>query len=194
MNRIPRRSREGLLAAACALAMLCGTSIHAQSTPAPARTPPEPLPEGYWPRGKRPEPGMAPGMRVTDMGAAGHSYRLNFVRGDEVMSGMVDFAQAHHIANAHFVGLGAIDRGTLGWTDTERSNGQKMIPIAEEAEVIAFSGSISTNAQGVATVHGHGAVSLQDGSVIGGHVFELHISIIGEVWVTEETPPAEPGR
>jgi hypothetical protein len=185
MNRIPRRSREVFLAAACAAAMLCGTSLHAQNAP---------LPDGYWPRGQRPQPGAAPAMRVTDMGASGHSYRLNFSRGDEVMSGMVEFAQSHHITSAHFVGLGAIDRGILGWTDTERGNGQKMIPVNEEAEIIAFSGSISTNAQGVANVHGHGAVALQDGSVVGGHVFELHISIIAEVWVTEETPPAEPGR
>ena len=92
-------------------------------------------------------------MRVADMGASGHSYRLNFVRGDEVMSGMTEFAQSHQITSAHFVGLGAIDRGILGWTDTERGNGQKMIPINEESEIIAFSRSISTNAQGVATVH-----------------------------------------
>jgi predicted DNA-binding protein with PD1-like motif len=148
-----------------------------------------PLPEGYWPRGKRPDPGAAPGMRVTDMGKSGHTYRLNFTRGDEMMSGLTEFAEKNKIKSAHFVGLGAIDKGILGWTDTERGNGQKMIPVNQEAEVISFQGSISSNAQGVATVHGHGAVALQDGSVIGGHIFELHISIIGEVWVTEEEAP-----
>lgn len=193
MNRISRRWREVFLTAACASAMLCGTTIHAQNAPAPRGDRP-PLPEGYWPRGKRPEPGAAPGMRVADMGASGHSYRLNFTKGDELMSGMTEFAQKYHIQSAHFVGLGAIDKGILGWTDTERGMGQKMIPVNEEAEIVSFAGSISTNAQGVAIVHGHGAVALEDGSVVGGHVFELHISIIGEVWVTEETPPADTGR
>ncbi len=192
MNRISRRWREVVPAAACALALFCGSPIHAQNAPAQGSRPP--LPEGYWPRGKRPEPGAAPSMRVADMGASGHSYRLNFRKGDEVMSGMTEFAQKYHIENAHFVGLGAVDKAILGWTDTERGMGQKMIPVNEEAEIISFEGSISTNAEGVPTVHGHGAVALEDGSVVGGHVFELHISIIGEVWVTEETPPADAGR
>jgi uncharacterized protein len=189
MNRVSSRGRRLLPAAACVLAVLFAAPITAQNPP-PARSGRPPLPEGYWPRGKRPEPGQAPGMRVTDMGTSGHTYRLNFTKGDEVMSGMTEFAQQYKIRSAHFVGLGAIDRGILGWTDTERANGQKMVPVNEEAEIISFEGSISTNAQGVATVHGHGAVARQDGSVIGGHVFELHISIIGEVWVTEENPPA----
>jgi predicted DNA-binding protein with PD1-like motif len=110
------------------------------------------------------------------------------------MSGMVEFAQKHKIRNGHFTGIGAVNRAVLGWTDTERSNAQKMIPINEEAELIAFSGSISTNAQGVSTVHGHGAVSLKNGSVVGGHVFELHISIIGEVFVTEGEGSADAAR
>ena len=133
-------------------------------------------------------------MRVTDLGKGGQTFRLNFTRGDELLSGMTDFAEKHGIKNGHFVGLGAINKGILGWTDTERGNGQKMIPVNEEAEVISFAGSISTNAQGVSTVHAHGAVSLQNGSVIGGHIFELHISIIGEVWVTEEQEPAAAAR
>jgi predicted DNA-binding protein with PD1-like motif len=196
MNRVSRRWRRTLPAAACALAMLSGGTMIAQNPP-PARQGQgrgAPLPEGYWPRGKRPEPGLAPSMRVTDMGTGGRTFRLNFTKGDEVMSGMTEFAQKYKIKNAHFVGLGAIDKGILGWTDTERANGQKMIPVNEESEIISFEGSISTNAQGVPTVHGHGAVARQDGSVVGGHVFELHISIIGEVWVTEENGPVEAVR
>jgi uncharacterized protein len=131
---------------------------------------------------------------VTDLGTGGRTFRLNFTKGDEIMSGMTEFAQKYKIANAHFVGLGAIDKGILGWTDTERGNGQKMIPVDEEAEIVSFEGSISTNAQGVATVHGHGAVAKQDGSVVGGHVFELHVGIIAEIWVTEENAPADAAR
>ncbi len=195
MNRVSRRWHRTLPAAACAVALLsAGTPMIAQSAPAGQNGQRAPLPEGYWPRGKRPDPGLAPGMRVTDLGSGGRTFRLNFTKGDEVMSGMTEFAQTYKISNAHFVGLGAIDRGILGWTDTERANGQKMIPVNEEAEIISFDGSISTNAQGAAIVHGHGAVARQDGSVVGGHVFELHISIIGEVWVTEEQAPAVPAR
>jgi hypothetical protein len=184
---------RALPVAVCVLTLLSGPALEGQTAPAPPAgqgAQRAPLPEGYWPRGQRPEPGRAPGMRVTDMGAAGRTYRLNFTRGDELLSGMTEFAQQHQIKSAHFVGLGAIDKGILGWTDTERGNGQKMIPVNEQAEIISFQGSISANAQGVPTVHAHGAISRQDGSVVGGHVFEMHVSIIAEIWVTEETAPA----
>jgi predicted DNA-binding protein with PD1-like motif len=47
-------------------------------------------------------------------------------------------------------------------------------------------GSISVNNQGQSNVHGHGTVALSDGSVRGGHWWEAHVSIIAEVFVTEE--------
>jgi predicted DNA-binding protein with PD1-like motif len=182
------RNLRGLfLIAGCVLALLGESHMIAQQGATGGATP-APVPEGYMPRGSRPGKGLAPGMRVTDLGKGARTYRLNFAKGDEVMSGMVEFAEKNHIKNGHFVGLGAIDRGMLGWTDTERGNAQKKLPVNEEAEMISFQGSISTNAQGVVTVHGHGAVALSNGSVIGGHVFELHVGIIAEIFVTEEDP------
>ena len=197
MTRASICSRAVLIAGAMGLATVTGPALRAQGAqPAPAAQPAArpPLPEGYWPRGKRPEPNKAPGMRVTDLGKGGRTFRLNFTKGDELLSGMIEFAEKNKIRNGHFVGLGAIDKGTLGWTDTERGNGQKMIPVNEESEIISFNGSISMNAQGVSTVHAHGAVSLQNGSVVGGHIFEMHVSIIAEIWVTEEDAPAPEAR
>ncbi len=196
MIRTATLSRALLLLTVCGLALTTGTTVSAQAgaqSAAPAQAPAQrpPTPEGYMPRGWRPPAGQAPGMKVTDMGKGARTFRLNFTKGDEVMSGMVEFAEKNHIKNAHFTGLGAIDKGTLGWTDVERGLGQKKIPVNEEAEIISFLGSISSNAQGQATVHGHGAVSLTNGSVVGGHIFELHISIIAEIWVTEEEAPVK---
>lgn len=168
------------------LTLISTPRLHAQQ---PASSLP-PLPEGYMPRGYRPAKGQAPGMKVTDLGKSGRTFRLNFVKGDEIMSGMVDFAEKNHIKNAHFAGLGALSHGTFGWTDTERNNGQKKIEINEECEVVSFLGSISADAQGRVTVHGHGSVALIDGSVKGGHWFEAKVGIIAEIFVTEEE--AEP--
>ena len=187
--------RRVLYVGACAVALSVTPRMMAQQSAAPApqgggrsgsQQAPAPVPEGYMPRGSRPGKGLAPGMRVTDLGKGARTFRLNFAKGDEVMSGMVEFAEKTHIKNAHFVGLGAIDRGMLGWTDTERGNAQKKLPVNEEAEIVSFQGSISANAQGVVTVHGHGSVALSNGSVVGGHVFELHVGIIAEIFVTEE--------
>src|ERR1700682_3736415 len=142
-------------------------------------------PEGYVQRGLRPGKGLAPGMKVTDLGKSARTYRVNMTKGDEIMSGLTEFAEKYHIKNAHFTALGAINQGLFGWTDVERGLGQKKIELNQEAEIVSLMGSISVDSQGRSNVHGHGTVALSDGSVRGGHWWEAHVSIIAEVFVTE---------
>lgn len=168
-----------------AIALATGPDVTAQRGSAPAATP-QATPEGYMPRGSRPGKGLAPGMKVTDLGKGGRTYRINMTKGDEMMSGLVEFAEKYKIKNGHFTAVGALDKGMFGWTDVERGLGQKKIELNQEAEIVSLIGSISMNAQGQSTVHGHGSVALADGSVKGGHWFEAHVSIIAEVFVTEE--------
>jgi len=176
-----------LMIGALALAVQRDT-IAQQPQPAarPAAAAQQPTPEGYMPRGWRPEVGHAPGMKVTDLGKGGRTFRIDMTKGDEIMSGLIEFAEKYHIKNGHFTALGAIDKGTFGWTDVERGLGQKKIELNQEAEIVSLLGSITTNADGRATVHGHGSVALTDGSVRGGHWFEAHVSIIAQAFVTEE--------
>jgi predicted DNA-binding protein with PD1-like motif len=150
-----------------------------------------PTPEGYVPRGTRPGKGLAPGMKVTDLGSGARTYRVNFAKGDEILSGLTEFAEKNHIKNGHFTALGAINKGLFGWTDVESGKGQKKIELNQEAEIVSLMGSISVNAQGESNVHAHGSVALSDGSVRGGHWWEAHVSIIAEVFVTEEQPAAK---
>lgn len=145
---------------------------------------------GYVPRGMRPTKGAAPGMRVTDLGKGPRTFRLNLTKGDEVLAALTDFAEKYNIRNAHFSGLGALNRGTFGWADPESGLGQKKIDLSQEAEVVSLVGSISTNAQGRTNVHAHGSVAYSDGTIHGGHWWEAYISIIGEIFVTEEEAPS----
>ena len=157
------------------------------SAPQSAQGAPQaPTPEGYVPRGTRPGKGLAPGMKVADLGKGGRTYRISMTKGDEIMSGLTDFAEKYHIRNGHFTALGAINKGLFGWSDVERGLGQKKIELNQEAEIVSLMGSITTDAQGRGTVHGHGTVALSDGSVKGGHWWEAHVSIIADVFVTEE--------
>jgi len=186
MNRAAKTSCLLALMMACGVAVIADRSVSAQQ-PAPA----QPTPEGYVARGTRPGKGLAPGMKVTDLGKGGRTFRVNFVKGDEIMSGMTDFAEKYHIRNGHFTAIGAINKAIFGWSDVERGLGQKKIELNQEAEIVALLGSITTDSQGRANVHGHGAVALSDGSVKGGHWWEAHVSIIAEVFVTEEEGGAE---
>ena len=170
----------------CGLTLGGGPTVTAQQ---PATQPPTaqpPTPEGYVPRGTRPGKGLAPGLRVTDLGKSARTYRVNMTKGDDILSGLTEFAEKYQIKNGHFTGLGAINKGLFGWTDVERGVGQKKIELNEEAEIVSLMGSISVNAQGQSNVHAHGTVALSDGTVKGGHWWEARVSIIAEVFVTEE--------
>ena len=156
--------------------------------------PQQPTPEGYVARGTRPGKGLAPGLKVTDLGKGGRTYRVNMTKGDEIMSGLTDFAEKYHIRNGHFTAVGAINKGLFGWSDVERGLGQKKIELNQEAEIVSLMGSISVDGQGRSNVHGHGTVALSDGSVRGGHWWEAHVSIIAEVFVTDEEGAAEPPK
>ena len=152
-----------------------------------------PAAAGFIPPGTRPGKGLAPGMKVTDLGKGGRTFRVNFVKGDEIMSGMTEFAEKYRIRNGHFTAIGAIGKGTFGWANPERREmGQKRIELNEEAEIVSLLGNIYVDDQGRSVVHGHGAVALSDGSVKGGHWWEAHVSIVAVVFVTEEESAPAP--
>ena len=173
------------------LTLTAGQDVKAQQPGAQPATPQQSTPEGFIPRGTRPGKALAPGMKVTDLGKGARTYRVNLTKGDEIMSGLTEFAEKYHIKNAHFTAVGAINKGLFGWSDVERGLGQKKIELNQEAEIVSLMGSISVDSQGRSTVHGHGTVALSDGSVRGGHWWEAHVSIIAEVFVTEEEGATE---
>ena len=148
--------------------------------------------EGYIPRGLRPGKGLAPGLQVTDLGKSGRTYRVSMKKGDEIMSGLTEFAEKHHIKNAHFTALGAVNKGLFGWADPESGLGQKRIDLNQEAEIVSFMGNITVDSKGQTVVHGHGSVALSDGSVKGGHWWEAYVSIVAVVFVTEAEGATEP--
>ncbi len=157
---------------------------------APQAAAPAPLPEGYIARGTRVGQSSAPGMKVTDLGTGGRTYRINLSKGDEVMTALTQFAEKNNIHNAHFTGIGALSKGLFSWADTDRGNAMKRIELNQEAEVVSLVGTIERDAQGRLNVHAHGSVAYQDGSIHGGHWFEAYVGIIAEIFVSEESPAA----
>ena len=190
---VSRRERAGAAAAlAVVLAAMAPAFAPRLQAQAASQTAQAPTPEGYVPRGTRPGQSTAPGMKVTDLGKGGRTFRVNLAKGDEVMSGLIAFAEKYHIKNAHFTGLGALNKGLFSWADTDRGNQMKKIELNQEAEVVSLVGSITTDAQGRPTVHAHGSVAYSDGTIHGGHWFEAYVGIIAEIFVTEEEEaPAE---
>ncbi|HWE50407.1 MAG TPA: PPC domain-containing DNA-binding protein [Bryobacteraceae bacterium] len=131
--------------------------------------------------------GMAPKMKVTEMRASGRSFQILLSKGDEVASGLLDFAEKNHVKYAHFTAIGAFDHAVLGWYDPAK-RAQKKNPIDEEVEVSSFVGNITPDSKGNPVVHAHCVVALSDGRAMAGHFIEGHVSLVMQVYLDEIEP------
>ncbi len=114
-------------------------------------------------------------------------YAIVFLKGDEALSGLTDFAIANHVGDAHFTGIGAVSSATLAWLDLPHKIYQA-IHVQEQVEVLALTGDIATF-NGKPVVHMHAVLGRHDGSTTGGHVFELNVNPTAEVFLTSDTTP-----
>src|ERR1700752_2674128 len=51
--------------------------------------------------------GLAPGVSIGQLGSAGETYAVIFGKGDEVASGLTEFAETHKIKAGHLTAIGA---------------------------------------------------------------------------------------
>ena len=140
------------------------------------------IPEGYV-RNPAVEPGLAPNMSVEEEPSVAHSYQVRFSSGDEILSGLTDLAKEKGIRSAQVTGLGGLSTALLAFGDP--SIGAmvfKLIPVDEKSELVSMTGTISTQ-NGEPSVHLHAVLARSDGSTVGGHVLELHVSPVAEVTI-----------
>ena len=114
-------------------------------------------------------------------------YTVIFYKGDEVLSGLTDFAIQHKIEDAHFTAIGAVSGGTLAWLDPTNKIYHR-ISVAEQVEVLSLIGDVATF-NGKPVVHMHAVLGKPNGNTIGGHVFELNVNPTLEVFVTVNATP-----
>jgi predicted DNA-binding protein with PD1-like motif len=128
--------------------------------------------------------GKAPKMQVQLLNPAEPTkqYAVIFHQGDEVYSGLQEFAEKYHVRSAHFTAVGALNDATLGWFDPQRKM-YKKIPISGQHELIGMSGDIALY-QGRPVVHTHMVVGSADGTTRAGHVLEAYASPTVEAMVT----------
>jgi predicted DNA-binding protein with PD1-like motif len=159
-------------------ALLAATFTIAQAPPAGMISPSRPVAKGKAPGMKFKLVHTSPGERV---------YAIIFSTGDEVISGLTDFARDNHIADAHFTAIGACDSALLAWFDIPQKS-YRPIPVNEQTEVLSMTGDIA-GFLGAPIVHAHTILSRSDGSTRGGHTFELHVNPTLEVFLTADDIP-----
>lgn len=201
MSRIIRTALiiSAILAFAVALEWL-GPRTGAQSAPArwaqaaqqtaPPRNLP-PLPPGYIRPPMNVPAGGAPKMRAEELPTAdSHTYEIRFGTGDEILSGLTQFAEQHHIVSAHITGIGGLISAKLGW-GSPTVPGMKEIDVTSKCELVSLTGNISWRGQHP-YVHLHGVVAFADGSTKGGHVIEARVDPLAEIFVVTTAAPLLP--
>jgi len=139
--------------------------------------------------GKPVELGKAPGMKVKLLSTSGQvkTYVLVFAKGDEVMSGLMEFAQKYNVKSAHYQAIGDALSAKIGVYDYSHKQ-FKVIPITEPSEVTSLTGDIAV-LNGKPAPHSHLNLAAADGSVRGGHLLELVIGPTLELFMTVEPTP-----
>ncbi len=158
------------------LCLLFALTLSAVPAPAQDYAPalPPPLPHG-----------LAPGLqsRLISSANGARTYVLVFHTGDEIMAGLTEFAGRVHLRGAHFTGIGAVSRATLGIYDLHRQQYLKVIA-PSQSEVLSLIGDITLD-KGKPAVHAHIALGYTDGTAHGGHLLKGIVSPTLEVFVTD---------
>ena len=168
-----RRQWIGSSLAACGY-LAAGGLVRAESQEIP-------VPQGYTQPGPITDSGKAPGWRAWSLAEhvdGGKIYAVIFAKGDEVMSGLTEFAERNKITAGHFTAIGALQSARFGWFDPAHK-AYREIPINQQVELISLIGDVGL-VNGAPQIHAHGAVGLPDGEVRGGHLLQAI------AWPTQE--------
>jgi predicted DNA-binding protein with PD1-like motif len=111
------------------------------------------------------------------------TFAIVFEKGDEVMTGLKEFAREHRLRTGHFNGIGALSDVVLGFF----FHGEKIykkIHIIQPVEVLSLSGEI-TFESGEPKVCASVIVGKSDGTAHGGHLLEAHVHPTFEMMLSE---------
>jgi hypothetical protein len=164
-SSLSRRQRIGSSLAVCGYLAAGGLAL--------ARAGETPLPEGYTqPKGVT-DLHRAPGLQTRLLTEDYHgvrTYSLVFSKGDEIMSGLTEFAVREKLVAGHFSAIGALEHALFGWFDRTRK-AFRDIPVNEQVEMVSLIGDLGL-VNGSPAIHAHGAVAFPDGHVSGGHILQ----------------------
>ena len=144
----------------------------------------------YWQPTKSVQTGRSPGVMVKRLSFNDRwtiTYAIVFAPGDEVMSGLTEFAEKYHVKSAHFTAIGDAGTAKVGWYDKSKKM-FKINAINEQCEITSLIGDIALF-NGKPVVHAHVNLASSDGLVHGGHLLEAFVTPTLEVMMTVEPVP-----
>jgi uncharacterized protein len=145
---------------------------------------------GYTKPGPVTRRGLAPRLqhRVISHGPNGEkTYAVIFGKGDEVLSGLTEFAEHENIQAAQISAIGAFQHAVFAWFDDEKK-AFRNVPVNRQVEACSVLGDIGLVA-GKPVVHIHGVVALPTGETRGGHMLEAYVWPTLELFLTAFPEP-----
>lgn len=107
------------------------------------------------------------------------NYIVRFDRGEEVVSGLVQFAQTERLGAAQFTAIGAAREVVLSYYNLD-SKQYEDNTITEDLEITGIIGNVAFM-EHKPIIHAHGTFSRKNFSVVGGHIKKLVVSATCEV-------------
>jgi uncharacterized protein len=131
-------------------------------------------------------------VRAAELTRTEHGAQLVLVFdiGDEVIEQLTTWCNEQRITAARLTGVGGFSTATVAWFDWQ-ARGFQEIKVAEQVEVLAFSGDVGERDENAA-VHAHVVLGRRDGTTRGGHLTAAHVRPTLELIVDEV--PAHLGR
>jgi len=115
------------------------------------------------------------------------TYAVVFETGEELSSGLKEFAQAQESTSSSFKAIGAFSSVRLAWFDWEKKEYRPSVVFNEQVELVSLIGDVALK-DGEPEVHAHVVVARADGSAYGGHLLEAYVLPTCEVIFTESAP------
>src|ERR671911_737941 len=112
------------------------------------------------------------------------TFAVVFDAGEEVVAGLLQFANEHNLSGAHLTAIGAFERVTLGFFDLTKKD-YKKIAVQEQVELLSLVGNIAEDDKRNAKLHAHVVVGKSDGTAHGGHLLDAYVRPTLEVIITE---------
>ena len=112
---------------------------------------------------------------------------LKIEKGDELLSGIVNYVKNNNIVAGFITGIGALEKGDIAYFDVVE---KKYLSLSfTEVELLSCTGNISINKDSnEPTIHLHIIVGDREGKTVGGHLISATISVTAEVYIVETRP------
>ena len=109
---------------------------------------------------------------------SGDKHFIFVEKGEKIMETITNYCKENKIDNAAVTGIGAVESTTIGAFDPASKDYIK-VDFPDVLELVSFIGNITLK-DGEPFVHAHAVLGDHGMQVIGGHVFEMTVAVVGE--------------